>query len=238
NLEQSQSILQSSRPTAPSQSGAPLVVGASHVTGEPLLPEVLREAQTVAATDTGVTTLLAGNATEPNVAAHLASASLIHFAGHATRYQGTTRMLLASTGQPGDKPWLDTPLLLKNPPRAARLVVFSACSTGKREEGWDHDMGDIVDTLASLGVPEVVATRWQIDSASAVPMMRVFYQGLANGLKVPQALTSARKSLARDARYSHPYYWAAWYASGTGNTDLREIFHGESSKENSERAER
>lgn len=238
NLEQAQSILQSSHAAAPSQSGAPLVVGASHVSGEPLLPEVLREAQTVASTNARVTTLLAGNATEPNVAAHLASASIIHFAGHATRYEGATRMLLASTGQPGDKPWLDTALLLKNPPRSARLVVFSACSTGKREEGWDHDMGDIVDTLASLGVPEVVATRWQIDSASAVPMMRVFYQGLAGGLGVPQALTAARKSLARDARYSHPYYWAAWYASGTGNTDLREIFHGESSKESSERAQR
>ncbi len=221
NLEQSQSILQSNRPAAPSQSGEPLVVGASHVPGEPLLPEVLREAQAVAAANTGVTRLLAGDATEPNVAAHLASASIIHFAGHATRFDGTTRMLLASTGQPGDKPWLDTALLLKNPPRSAKLVVFSACSTGKREEGWDHDMGDIVDTLASLGVPEVVATRWQIDSASAVPMMRVFYQGLASGLNVPQALTAARRSLVRDARYSHPYYWAAWYASGAGNTDLR-----------------
>jgi CHAT domain-containing protein len=82
-----------------------------------------------------------------------------------------------------------------------------------------------VDTLASLGVPEVVATRWQIDSASAVPMMDAFYSGLARGLSVPQALTAARLSLTRDVRYRHPYYWAAYYASGTGQTDLREVFH-------------
>jgi CHAT domain-containing protein len=74
-------------------------------------------------------------------------------------------------------------------------------------------------------VPEVVATRWQIDSASAVPMMDVFYHGLADGLSVSQALTAARQSLIRDARYRHPYYWAAYYASGVGNTDLREVFH-------------
>jgi len=43
-------------------------------------------------------------------------------------------------------------------------------------------MGDIVDTLAALGVPDVVATRWQIDSGSAVPMMDAFYGGLAKGL--------------------------------------------------------
>lgn len=67
-------------------------------------------------------------------------------------------------------------------------------------------MGDIVDTLASLGVPEVVATRWQIDSASAVALMSSFYRGLADGQSVSQGLTAARQALSRDPRYSHPYY--------------------------------
>jgi CHAT domain-containing protein/tetratricopeptide (TPR) repeat protein len=232
NLEESPSILQPDSTAVQSVRGKPLIVGASAAAGEPtLLPEVLREARAIALVGPGSITLLANEATQPNVVAHLASAPLVHFAGHAIRYEGSTRLLLASSGFPGDKPYLDRSLLLKDPPRSARLVVFSACSTGKREEGWNHDMGDIVDTLASLGVPEVVATRWQIDSASAVPMMSAFYHGLAGGLRVPQALTAARKSLVRDARYSHPYYWAAYYASGVGNTDLREVFHGESSEE-------
>ena len=86
-------------------------------------------------------------------------------------------------------------------------------------------MGDIVNTLAALGVPDVVATRWQIDSASAVPMMDAFYGGLARGFTVPHALTAARQSLARDPRYRHPYYWAAYYASGSGNSNLSQLFH-------------
>jgi CHAT domain-containing protein len=105
--------------------------------------------------------------------------------------------------------------------------VFSACSSGKKEAGWNHGMGDIVATLASLGVPDVVATRWQIDSGAAVPMMDAFYGGLAKGLTVPEALTAARQSMVRDPRYRHPYYWAAWYASGTGTSDLSPIFHSE-----------
>jgi CHAT domain-containing protein len=121
--------------------------------------------------------------------------------------------------------WLDSDLLRKHPPRLARLAVFSACSSGKKEAGWDHGMGDIVATLASLGVPDVVATRWQIDSGAAVPMMDAFYGGLAKGLTVPQALTAARQLLIRDPRYRHPYYWAAWYASGTGTSNLSQIFH-------------
>ena len=209
--------------------GRPLVVGASIGAGQSkYLPEVLVEARTVAHLGGDANLLLAQQATEAQVAPHLASATMIHFAGHAAVYDGTTRLLLAPSGRAGDKPYLDSALFQRDPPRSAQLVVFSACSSGKSEAGWNHGMGDIVDTLASLGVPEVVAARWQIDSASAVPMMDNFYRGLVNGLSVPQALTAARQSLIRDARYRHPYYWAAYYASGIGNTDLHEVFHGNS----------
>jgi tetratricopeptide (TPR) repeat protein len=209
--------------------GRPLIVGASVTPdGGSLLPEALEEARMVASNSSTPNLLLASQATEARVAPRLESAPLIHFAGHATQYRGATRLMLAPSGLAGDKPYVDSTLFRQDPPKSARLVVFSACASGKREEGWDHGMGDIVDTLASLGVPEVVATRWQIDSTSAVLLMDAFYRGLSNGLDVPSALTAARQSLVRDARYRHPYYWAAYYASGTGTTDLHEVFHGNS----------
>jgi CHAT domain-containing protein len=188
------------------------------------LPEALEEARSVARFGRNPNLLLAAQATQPQVTARLATATALHFAGHATQQDGATRLLLAPTAIVADAPFLDSGLLRKHPPRAARLAVFSSCASGKREEGWNHGMGDIVDTLAFLGVPQVVATRWQIDSASAVPLMDTFYGGLANGLDVPRALTRARRSLASDSRYRHPYYWAAYYASGTGTTDLSQIF--------------
>jgi tetratricopeptide (TPR) repeat protein len=209
--------------------GRPLIVGASVAAdGSPLLPEALDEARRVASVSLNPNLLLADQATKARITPLIRFASIFHFAGHAAQYEGSTRLLLAPSDLRGDRPYLDSTLLREDPPRSARLVVFSACSTGKREEGWNHGMEDVVDTLASLGVPEVVATRWQIDSASAVPMMDAFYRGLANGLTVPQALTAARQSLVRDARYRHPYYWAAYYASGVGTTELREVFHGNS----------
>jgi hypothetical protein len=231
NLEESPSLLLGHRR---SSSGAltdrPLVVGASVASGESqLLPEVLDEARAVARFDNDPSLLLGAQATQAQFTARLATASAIHFAGHAAQQDGATRLLLAPAkslrGGPAGRPYLDSEMLRKFPPRAARLVVFSACSTGVKEEGWNHGMGDIVGTLASLGVPDVVATRWQIDSGSAVPLMDAFYGGLARGLTVPQALTAARQTLIRDPRYAHPYYWAAYYASGLGNSDLRQIFH-------------
>jgi CHAT domain-containing protein len=56
-------------------------------------------------------------------------------------------------------------------------------------------------------------------------MMDAFYGGLAKGLTVPEALTAARQTLIRDARYRHPYYWAAYYASGFGRSDRSQVFH-------------
>jgi tetratricopeptide (TPR) repeat protein len=231
NLEECPSVLLALRHgRSPSAAGSPLVVGASIAAGgDAPLPEVPREAYDVAQYLRNPDVLLAGSATEGKVVAALDAAPAIHFAGHAVQRAGVTRLLLAADASMG-KPYLDSSLLRRHPPRAARLVVFSACSSGKREEGWNHGMGDIVNTLASLGVPQVVATRWQIDSASAVPMMDAFYESLARGFTVPQSLTVARQSLIRDPRYRHPYYWAAYYASGTGITDLGEVFHGKSSK--------
>ena len=225
DLEEMPSLLLSPRAGVPLSPGSgPLVVGASLSSGQnDPLPEVLDEARAVSRFGQRPNLLIAGQATEAGVTERLRTASAIHFAGHATQQDGATRLMLAPSSD--SKPYLDDQLLRRHPPRAARLVVFSACSTGKREEGWNHSMGDIVNTMAALGVPDVVATRWQIDSAAAVPMMDAFYGGLAQGFTVPRALTAARQSLMRDVRYRHPYYWAAYYASGSGTSDLSRIFH-------------
>jgi CHAT domain-containing protein len=239
NLEESPSLLLGGDALRRA-GGKPLVVGAS-IAGEEhqWLPEVVEEARAVVRFSDDGTLLLGQEASQAHVAARMATASAIHFAGHAAQEEGATRLLLAPAnsgpmveGSRGngeiDRSWLDSSLLRKYPPREARLVVFSACATGRKDAGWNHGMGDIVATLGGMGVPDVVATRWQIDSESAVPMMDGFYNGLASGMAVPQALTAARQGLVRDARYRHPYYWAAWYASGFGRSDLRAMFHGRS----------
>jgi len=221
--------------------GKSLIVGASVAADESqVLPEVMDEAKAVAAFSSSPTLLLASDATEAGVVARLPNAASIHFAGHAAEWLGDTRLLLAQSGAEPPiavstetdalapaktKPWLDSDLIRRHPPRAARLAVFSACATGKKEEGWNHGMGDIVSALASVGVPDVVSTRWQIDSHSAIPLMDSFYSALAAGQTVPQALTSARIALMSDPHYRHPYYWAAWYATGRGNSTLTQIFH-------------
>ena len=158
------------RPAADGTStGQALVVGASVAAGEnQLLPEVLEEAQAVARFDKDPSLLMGEQATAPEVMARLRTAEAIHFAGHAESMEGGTRLLLAPAAADVARvqtSWLDSAMLRRHPPRLARLAVFSACSSGKKEAGWNHGMGDIVDAMAALGVADVVATRWQIDGA-------------------------------------------------------------------------
>jgi CHAT domain-containing protein len=213
------------------RTGAPaLVVGASiSGQGEPPLPEVLNEARSVDAllqSPEHPSALLLGNqATAAHVGQTLESATLFHFAGHAVQTGNGTELLLAASSAGDQRPWVDGVFLRKHPPRACQLAVLSACSTGERESSWTHPLQDIVETLGSLGVSEVVATRWRIDSEAAIPFMDTFYQSLAQGTSVAIALTSARRIQSEKSLYANPYYWGAYYATGRGTTHLTGEFY-------------
>lgn len=212
----------------PDAGARPLIVGASVGAGiSPLLPAALSEARAIAALDQQSSVLLATQATRSAVEQQIAHASVLHFAGHTAQYDGSTRLLLFPASAADHQPYLDSSAFRSHPPRDARLVVLSACSTGRESPSWDHDISDMVDTLAELGVPEIVATRWKIDSGSAAQIMQTLYENLAQGATVPQALTRARIALARDPRYRHPYYWAGYFASGTAPLDVQSIFRNE-----------
>lgn len=195
--------------------GLALVVGASVAgEGEPPLPEAIKEAGSVNVFLHSPDLLLGEQATATHVASAIGSATIFHFAGHALQTGNGTELLLAATS-PGEKrPWVDGEFLRQHPPRACRLAVLSACATGVREAAWNHPLQDIVETLGSLGVPEVVATRWQIDSEAAVPFMDAFYASLERGTSVAMALTSARGVLCKGHLYGNPYYWGAYYVTG------------------------
>ena len=197
-----------------------LVVGASVATqGEPPLPEALSEARHVEQLLRAPEILLGERATTASVGSDLGSATIFHFAGHAVQTAEGTELLLAAASPSDAHPWIDGKFLTQHPPRACRLAVLSACATGTREATWNHPLQNIVETLGALGVPEVVATRWQIDSQASVPFIDAFYGGLARGNTAAMALTSARRVQFGNLKYRNPYYWGAYYVTG------REIDH-------------
>ena len=104
----------------------------------------------------------------------------------------------------------------------ARLITLSACETalGKgyftETPGGDEFVG-LTRAFLGAGGRNVLASLWEVNDASTQDLMIRFYQHLfASG--GAEALAQAQRELRRsDARYRHPYYWAAFVMSGPIN---------------------
>jgi CHAT domain-containing protein/tetratricopeptide (TPR) repeat protein len=219
-------LLADRRPSSANSSLVSVVVGASNPGDAEVsrLPEARAEAMAVAGFLARPKVLVGGDALASSIEAAAPHAALFHFAGHTRLVDGGTRLLLAQPAKSGPD-WLDARAFRSRAFANCRLVVLSACSTGKREERDSDDIQDIVQTLAAEGTQQIVATHWDVDSAASVSLMKEFYSGLARGLTVPQAMLQAEQAVSSIAEYRHPYFWAPYYVIGLRTTNLKELFH-------------
>jgi CHAT domain-containing protein len=104
-----------------------------------------------------------------------------------------------------------SPQLLKN----LQVAVLAACSSGTAEKGM-LTSDNLVRTLMAGGVPNVIASRWNVDSESTVELFQNFYANLKRE-PAAQALRDARRALLEHTDSSHPYFWAAFNLTGRSN---------------------
>ena len=142
----------------------------------------------------------------------LRSYRVLHFAAHAlVDERSVTRTALALS--PGDG---ETGIIgvgdLAGLELDADLVVLSACrSAGGVIVGGEGVQG-LTSPLLQAGARSVVATLWRIPDQGVVPFVEAFYDALARGLPVSDALRAAKLG-AIDSGES-PRTWAAFLAIG------------------------
>ena len=171
------------------------------------LPDVLAEVETVSHSFHASTVLKAERATRESILEHLLDAKIFHFAGHAINTPGQTG-IVTSDGlmTAGSIPQRSLSHL--------ELAVFSACDTANRAEAAISDDDTLVRTFLQAGVPNVVASRWKVDSGATRDFMEQFYRALLTGNSVPVAIHRAGAELRSRRGTSHPYYWSAFGAFG------------------------
>jgi CHAT domain-containing protein len=182
-----------------------------------LLPNVAAEARNIGANFRHPQILLGGDATPNSVQAALPKAAIFHFAGHALSTADDVKLILnpgASTA--ADHAFLTASSFDADSLRLAQLAVFSACTTEKTQEGNFAEPTSLVTTFLNAGVPNVVATRWKVDSVSTEEFMTEFYRFLIAGLSVAQASRAASNEIRRNANRAHPFYWSAFNVFGRG----------------------
>jgi len=142
----------------------------------------------------------------PNFQAQLATSDVFHFMGHGKQDGSGTHLVLSDKLTLGAKDF--TPEFLQR----SRLVVLSACSTSRGEKDGYLDTDSLVHSFLRAGVPNIVSSHWNVDSASSSRLMSSFYGHLITDKSVARAMYNARREML--GTNSHPYYWAGFSVVG------------------------
>ena len=97
------------------------------------------------------------------------------------------------------------------------LVILSACGAARSpfrrgEDGVDHLGG----AFLNAGARAVVLSHQDIEVESTVRMMGVFHTRLRAGDSPARALLEARRSLADDSGFDHPFFHSLIHVTGLG----------------------
>ncbi len=192
----------------------------------PALPETVHEVKSVSAHFANPTLLLGANATEAGLRAQaLDRYGVIYFATHGLLpgelHCATEASLpLSPPAERASSPEADGLLTASEIAQLrlnAGLVVLSACNTANSPVG---DSGGALEGLSdaffAAGARGVLASYWQVPSASTERLMTDLFARASGSADLAQALRQAQLALIAQPRSGHPYYWAAFSLIGEG----------------------
>ena len=159
---------------------------------------------------------------------------VLHFATHGlpeTRFgcASIPPSLVTSIGGEGSDGFLSFDEIARLP-LDANLVVLSACETSAgvssglarrsgQEEG-GKALAGLVRAFLTAGARSVLATYWRVSVAEESDALMSEFYSRGRSQNVAEALRGAQLSLIRQPRYSHPYYWGAYFVVGDASKQM------------------
>jgi CHAT domain-containing protein/Tfp pilus assembly protein PilF len=156
-------------------------------------------------------------ATEENAkAAGMKDFGYIHFSCHGLLNDEFQSLVLSQLSP--DKSKEDGYLTLNeimNCDYNARLVVLSACETGKGKMYKGEGVTGLTRAVMYAGTPAVVASLWKVDDTASGELMIHFYQNiLEKSMDKVEALRQAKLELINSQTFASPYYWSGFIMYG------------------------
>ena len=179
------------------------------------------EAESISKDYTAPTVLIGAEATRKKLGEEIGSAEVFHFAGHYVYDERTPNLSGFVLADDADSGKLDAMLrndeVMKLHLPKLKLVVLSACRTGGEKIIDGEGILGAARTFLAKGIPLVIASQWEVDSAATAKLMKRFH-----GFRTGEGITSAsalRKAQldflhGSDPQLHDPYYWAAFFAFG------------------------
>jgi CHAT domain-containing protein/tetratricopeptide (TPR) repeat protein len=178
------------------------------------LPTSTAESDVVAAKFHLSTVLRGSRITPETLKREIRHAIVFHYGGHSSPDEAAAGLLLPGR-RPGEAVIFDSENIRSLGPIPTRIVVLSACATVNGRNGSFADEDSLPQAFLDLGVPHVIASRWNVDSAATARLMAEFYTNLLSGNSVAESLRQAELKTALLPDTSAPYFWAAFSSYGT-----------------------
>ncbi|MCW5801200.1 MAG: CHAT domain-containing protein [Deltaproteobacteria bacterium] len=181
----------------------------------PALPGARAEAAEVARR-LGASPKLGEAADEATVAGLMPSAAVIHLATHGQadlRRPSSSRIVLARP-RDGDGDGYLHAYEIERLRLRARLVVLSACETGKGRAAGTEGLLALDRAFLTAGAGAVVSSLWVVPDEATTALMTAFYAELAAKRPADVALAHAMREVRKRPSWSDPLYWAAFRLVG------------------------
>ena len=156
--------------------------------------------------------LIDRQATKRNFLNDLNHFSVIHLATHAiTDLENPSASYIAffpvSGSRSEDFLFLDEIYSLRMD--SCRMVVISACETGRGEYVHNEGVMSFARAFLYAGCPSTINTLWKADDHSTAEIIRLFYKNLERGESKSRALRNAKlEFLHLNPLYRDPSYWS------------------------------
>jgi CHAT domain-containing protein len=180
------------------------------------LPGASEEIKEIAPLYPGATVLTGFEASKDRVTEALATADIVHYAGHVFSNSHNPWASFLVLGRPAKG---ITGLLLASdihqlPFRRRRLVVLSACGSAAdgrlRSAGFDP----LVSSFLAIGTEAVISGLWTVKDREIIPFSLELHRGLRRGLSVAAALHRAQLQLINRSPTVAPHLWASLQVTG------------------------
>jgi CHAT domain-containing protein len=172
------------------------------------------EAESVAHRFTNARLIQGKTAQFDAVQREIRGAVVFHFVGHTSPGALGNGLLLSGVTTPSHISLIDAVRIRSLHPEVLQLAVLSACSTEASGQRGLQDADSLALAFLEAGVPHVIASRWNVDSATTTKLMNFFYDSLLAGEPASEAIRTAAKKIRSDPSTRKPYYWAAFSSFG------------------------
>jgi CHAT domain-containing protein len=174
---------------------------------DPLIPNVIAEAQSVAQHLRAAELYLNEQATLAAFRDHARHCGILHLACHGL-FREDSPMFSALQLHDG---WLTAADVLALD-LTDTFVTLSACESGRNDGGRGDEILGLTRAFLGAGARTLCVTLWLVEDEASASLMSCLYEEFARGADHASALRTAQ--LAMKEKHPHPYYWAPFILIG------------------------